>query len=139
MAGDPPGCPAGFASRLGWDPPCRTTATLSAAQRLNRILDHAVGDFNRDVEPGTALRQLRKRSGATGSGLAIDWPWGMRPMASGAGWSGGLVPRPGRWALPSLPRCARSTDRIGAGIETMGSSHGPAAERWSKKCGGLRT
>ncbi len=88
-----PWLPAGFGSRLGWGPAVQDTATVVSCQRLNRILDHAVGDFTVTVEAGTPLRQLQETLWSHGQWLAIDWPWGSEADGSGAGSVGGLVAR----------------------------------------------
>jgi len=89
------------------------TAPLSAASASTGILDHAVGDFTVTVEAGTRCASLQENAlEPRGQWLAIDWPWGSEA------WLGGRLgrrpggPRPGRWALPSLPPvCRDQTDR----------------------------
>ena len=54
-----PWLPAGSGSRLHWGPPVQDTSTVLSCQRLNRILEHAVGDFTVTVEAGTPLRDLQ--------------------------------------------------------------------------------
>jgi len=89
-----PGCRLASAAAWAGDPPCRTRPPLSAARRLNRILDHAVGDFTVDRRSRhTAAPAAGNATGANGQWLAIDWPWGSEADGSGAGSVGGLVAR----------------------------------------------
>jgi len=85
-------------------------------------------DFTVTVEAGTPLRSCRKLFWKpAGSGLAIDWPWAVRPMARGPARFGGLVARGlAGGALPSATRCARSTDRHRLYANRWGRRHGPA-------------
>ncbi|WP_432785307.1 FAD-binding oxidoreductase [Cyanobium sp. BSA11S] len=88
-----PWLPAGSGSRLHWGPPVRDTATVVSTQRLNRIVDHAVGDFTVTVEAGTPLRELQEVLRRENQWLTIDWPWGSDADGNGAGSVGGLVAR----------------------------------------------
>ncbi|WP_094555986.1 FAD-binding oxidoreductase [Synechococcus sp. 1G10] len=88
-----PWLPAGSGSRLHWGPPVQETSTVVSSQRLNRILDHAVGDFTVTVEAGTPLRELQEALRRENQWLTIDWPWGSDADGNGAGTVGGLVAR----------------------------------------------
>jgi glycolate oxidase FAD binding subunit len=88
-----PWLPAGTGSRLGWGPPVRHTDTVLSVARLNRLLDHASGDFTVTVEAGLPLRELQEALRARNQWLAVDWPWGTGANGEGAGSVGGLVAR----------------------------------------------
>ncbi len=88
-----PWLPAGSGSRLAWGPPVRDTATVLSTAGLNRILEHATGDFTVTVEAGLPLRELQEALRAENQWLAIDWPWGSGADGAGAGTVGGLVAR----------------------------------------------
>ncbi len=88
-----PWLPAGSGSRLQWGPPVRDTGTVLSTARLNRILEHASGDFTVTVEAGTPLQELQQRLRAQNQWLTIDWPWGSGADGMNAGTVGGLVAR----------------------------------------------
>ncbi len=88
-----PWLPAGSGSRLAWGPPVRDTSTELSTVRLNRILEHASGDFTVTVEAGTPLRELQENLRAENQWLPLDWPWGSGADGAGAGTVGGLVAR----------------------------------------------
>ena len=88
-----PWLPAGLASRLHWGAQVRGEATVLSCRRLDRIVEHAVGDFTVTVEAGTPLRELQMALRRQQQWLAIDWPWGSGGDGSGAGSVGGLVAR----------------------------------------------
>ena len=88
-----PWLPAGSGSRLGWGPPVQHTDTVLSVARLNRLLDHASGDFTVTVEAGLPLRELQEALRARNQWLAVDWPWGTGANCENAGSVGGLVAR----------------------------------------------
>jgi glycolate oxidase FAD binding subunit len=88
-----PWLPAGSGSRLNWGPPVPHTGTVLSTARLNRILEHASGDFTVTVEAGTELRRLQAALREHDQWLPIDWPWGSGSDGEGAGTVGGLVAR----------------------------------------------
>jgi len=88
-----PWLPAGLGSRLSWGPAVQEPATVLSCRRLDRILDHAVGDFTVTVEAGLPLRQLQDTLRSQQQWLAIDWPWGSEADGAGSGSVGGLVAR----------------------------------------------
>jgi glycolate oxidase FAD binding subunit len=92
-AASTPWLPAGLASRLSWGPAVQGPVTVVSCRSLNRILDHAVGDFTVTVEAGTPLRELQDALRRKHQWLAIDWPWGSEADGAGAGSIGGLVAR----------------------------------------------
>jgi glycolate oxidase FAD binding subunit len=88
-----PWLPAGLATRLSWGPAVQGPATVLSCRRLDRIRDHAVGDFTVTVEAGMPLRELQETLSSQHQWLAIDWPWGSQADGTGAGSVGGLVAR----------------------------------------------
>jgi glycolate oxidase FAD binding subunit len=92
-----PWLPAGHGSRLHWGPPVHTNgggpATVVSCRRLDRLIDHAVGDFTVTVQAGLGLKQLQEALAEQQQWLAIDWPWGSGADGAGAGSVGGLVAR----------------------------------------------
>ncbi|MCT0230989.1 FAD-binding oxidoreductase [Synechococcus sp. CS-1324] len=88
-----PWLPTGLGSRLDWGPAVQGPATELSCQRLDRILDHAIGDFTVTVQAGLPLRHLQETLRSHQQWLAIDWPWGSEADGSGAGTVGGLVAR----------------------------------------------
>jgi glycolate oxidase FAD binding subunit len=86
-----PWLPAGHGTRLHWGPPVQTL-TLSCS-RLNRIVEHCIGDFTITAQAGVPLQELQAELAAQGQWLALDWPWGSAADGTGAGTLGGLVAR----------------------------------------------
>jgi glycolate oxidase FAD binding subunit len=68
-------------------------ATVVSCRRLDRLIDHAVGDFTVTVQAGLGLKQLQEALAEQQQWLAIDWPWGSGADGDGAGSVGGLVAR----------------------------------------------
>ena len=90
--------PAGSGSRLHWGPPVLPLtngepAPVLSTSRLNRVVEHCVGDFTVTVQAGLPLQQLQGELAAAGQWLALDWPWGSGPGGEGSGTVGGLVAR----------------------------------------------
>jgi glycolate oxidase FAD binding subunit len=93
-----PWLPAGLGSRLHWGPPVLPAPgdaqplVLSTA-RLDRLIEHCVGDFTVTVQAGMPLQQLQAELARQQQWLAIDWPWGSGPAGEASGTVGGLVAR----------------------------------------------
>ena len=93
-----PWLPAGLGSRLHWGPPVQpgpgqTEPLVVSTARLDRIVEHCVGDFTVTVQAGVPLQQLQQELAARGQWLALDWPWGSGADGSESGTVGGLVAR----------------------------------------------
>ena len=52
--------PCGSGSKLNWGGPVQNVQLLLSTQRLNRIVEHAVGDLTATVEAGVKLADLQK-------------------------------------------------------------------------------
>jgi len=83
--------PAGHGTRLHWGPPVQGLVLSTA--RLNRIVEHSIGDFTITAQAGVPLQELQTELAAHGQWLALDWPWGSGADGTGAGTLGGLVAR----------------------------------------------
>jgi glycolate dehydrogenase FAD-binding subunit len=69
--------PRGGGTKLNWGPPSpRSDAPDFDTRRLNRILEHNVGDFTAVLEAGVPLAQAQAAFGAEGQMLALDPPLG---------------------------------------------------------------
>jgi len=88
-----PWLPAGQGSRLHWGAPVAAGTTVVSCRRLDRVLEHAVGDFTVTVQAGMPLRDLQAALAEAGQWLALDWPWGSGADGDGSGSIGGLVAR----------------------------------------------
>ena len=88
-----PWLPAGQGSRLHWGAPVAAGTTVVSCRRLDRVLEHAVGDFTVTVQAGMPLRDLQAALAEQGQWLALDWPWGSGADGQGSGSIGGLVAR----------------------------------------------
>jgi glycolate oxidase FAD binding subunit len=66
--------PRGGGTKLGWGP--RSTAPDFDTRRLDRILEHNVGDFTAVLEAGVPLVEAQAAFGAEGQMLALDPPLG---------------------------------------------------------------
>jgi glycolate oxidase FAD binding subunit len=66
--------PRGGGTKLGWGPP--SDAPDFDARRLNRILEHNVGDFTAVLEAGVPLAEAQAAFAAEGQMLALDPPLG---------------------------------------------------------------
>jgi glycolate oxidase FAD binding subunit len=66
--------PRGGGTKLGWGP--QSDATDFDARRLNRILEHNVGDFTAVLEAGVPLVEAQAKFAAAGQMLALDPPLG---------------------------------------------------------------
>ena len=93
-----PWLPAGLGSRLHWGPPVlpgpgEAQPLMLSTARLDRLIEHCVGDFTVTVEAGMPLQALQAELAQQRQWLAIDWPWGSGPGGDGSGSVGGLVAR----------------------------------------------
>jgi glycolate oxidase FAD binding subunit len=66
--------PRGGGTKLGWGPP--SDAPEFDTRRLNRILEHNVGDFTAVLEAGVPLVEAQAAFAAEGQMLALDPPLG---------------------------------------------------------------
>ena len=64
--------PVGQASKLGWGGFAKDIDIALSTARLNRIVEHAVGDFTVTVEAGLKLSDLAKVLAKEGQFLAVD-------------------------------------------------------------------
>ncbi|MFM7651328.1 MAG: FAD-binding oxidoreductase [Synechococcus sp.] len=93
-----PWLPAGQGSRLHWGPPVQpgpgeSEPLVLSTARLDRLLEHCVGDFTVTVQAGMPLQALQAELQRQGQWLAIDRPWGSGPDGEASGTVGGLVAR----------------------------------------------
>ena len=88
-----PWLPAGQGSRLHWGAPVAADTPVVSCRRLDRLLEHAVGDFTVTVQAGMPLRDLQAALAEQGQWLALDWPWGSGADGQDSGSIGGLVAR----------------------------------------------
>lgn len=88
-----PWLPAGQGTRLSWGAPVAADTPVVSCRRLDRLLEHAVGDFTVTVEAGMPLRDLQAALAGQGQWLALDWPWGSGAAGQDSGSIGGLVAR----------------------------------------------
>ena len=88
-----PWLPAGQGTRLHWGAPVAAGTPVVSCRRLDRLLEHAVGDFTVTVQAGMPLRDLQAALAEHGQWLALDWPWGSGADGEGSGSIGGLVAR----------------------------------------------
>ncbi len=77
--------PMGQASKLGWGGLAKGIDIALSTARLNRIVEHAVGDFTVTVESGTKLSDLATLLAKEGQLLAVD------PAFSDRATIGGIV------------------------------------------------
>jgi glycolate oxidase FAD binding subunit len=83
--------PSGLGSRLHWGAPVAPDCLVLSTARLDRVVEHGVGDFTISVEAGLPLQDLQKHLERQRQWLAVDWPWGGGGAAAGS--IGGLVAR----------------------------------------------
>ena len=88
-----PWLPAGQGTRLHWGAPVAAGTPVVSCRRLDRLLEHAVGDFTVTVQAGMPLRDLQAALAEQGQWLALDWPWGSGADGQDSGSIGGLVAR----------------------------------------------
>lgn len=82
-----PWCPAGLGHHAHWGPPLQRPCAAVSTVHLNRIRDHAVGDFTVTVEAGLSLGALQQTLAAADQWLPVD------PPLAGDGSIGGIVAR----------------------------------------------
>ena len=96
-----PWLPAGQGSRLHWGPPVLPAPSeeqplVVSTSRLDRVMEHCVGDFTVTVQAGMPLAQLQAELSRQNQWLAIDPPWGSDATSAtdgNQGSIGGLVAR----------------------------------------------
>ncbi len=88
-----PWLPAGQGTRLPWGAPVAADTPVVSCRMLDRLLEHAVGDFTVTVQAGMPLRDLQAALAEQGQWLALDWPWGSGAAGQDSGSIGGLVAR----------------------------------------------
>ena len=64
--------PMGQGSKLSWGGLAEGIDVVVSTARLNRVIDHAVGDFTVTVEPGLKVADLQRLLAAEGQFLAVD-------------------------------------------------------------------
>ena len=64
--------PMGQGSKLSWGGLASQIDLVVSTARLNRVVEHAVGDFTVTVEPGLKVADLQRQLGAQGQFLAVD-------------------------------------------------------------------
>jgi glycolate oxidase FAD binding subunit len=64
--------PLGSGSKLAWGHPIAVVDLAISTRRLNRILDHAVGDLTVTVEAGVTFGELEAQLAQTGQTLGLD-------------------------------------------------------------------
>ena len=64
--------PMGQGSKLGWGGLAEGIEVVISTARLNRVVEHAVGDFTVTVEAGVKVADLQRQLAAAGQLLAID-------------------------------------------------------------------
>jgi glycolate oxidase FAD binding subunit len=64
--------PCGHASKLNWGGVVKDVTLVVSTERLNRLIDHAVGDLTVTAEAGIPLAQIQDTLSKAGQFLAID-------------------------------------------------------------------
>ena len=64
--------PVGQSSKLSWGGLAENVDLVVGTARLNRVIEHAVGDFTVTVEPGLKVAELQRQLGEQGQFLAVD-------------------------------------------------------------------
>lgn len=64
--------PTGQGSKLSWGGLANNIDLVISTAKLNRVVDHAIGDFTITVEPGLRFTDLQSQLAAAGQLLAID-------------------------------------------------------------------
>ena len=77
--------PCGAGSKLDWGGIVSNAKLAVSTERLNRLIDHAIGDLTVTVEAGMKYGELQKAIAKSGQFLAID------PTYPGAATIGGIV------------------------------------------------
>lgn len=68
--------PMGQGSKLSWGGLAAGIDLVVSTARLNRVVEHAVGDFTVTVEPGLKVADLQRQLGEEGQFLAVDPAFG---------------------------------------------------------------
>ena len=82
-----PWIPSGLGNHLHWGPKPQIECAVVSLQRLNQVLEHAVGDFIVTVEAGMPLNELQTFLAKEGQWLPIN------PPVTGQSSIGGIVSR----------------------------------------------
>jgi glycolate oxidase FAD binding subunit len=77
--------PMGQGSKLSWGGLAERIDIVVSTAKLNRVIEHAVGDFTVTVEPGIKIADLQQQLAERGQFLAID------PAFAGRATVGGMV------------------------------------------------
>jgi glycolate oxidase FAD binding subunit len=80
--------PRGSGSRLSWGLPPRSCDLVIDTGRLDRVIEHAAGDWIASVQAGVTIEQLAGVLGEAGQQLTIDVP---APAGGDAGTVGGVL------------------------------------------------
>lgn len=62
----------GSGSKLGWGGLAKNVQVVVSTERLNQLIEHAVGDLTLTVEAGTKFADIQTRLAAVGQFLALD-------------------------------------------------------------------
>lgn len=73
----------GQGSKLSWGGLAEGIDLVVSTARLNRVIDHAVGDFTVTVEPGLKVADLQQKLAAEGQFLAVDPAFSDRATVGG--------------------------------------------------------
>lgn len=77
--------PSGSGSKLSWGGGVRSIDLVVSTERLNQVIQHAVGDLTVTVEAGTRFAELQATLARSGQFLALD------PVVPEAATIGGIV------------------------------------------------
>ncbi len=77
--------PCGSGSKLGWGFPASDVQLVVSTERLNEVVQHAVGDLTVTVESGTKFADVQNTLATVGQFLALD------PTAPATATMGGIV------------------------------------------------
>jgi glycolate oxidase FAD binding subunit len=80
--------PRGGGSRLSWGLPPRRCDLVIETRRMNRVIEHASGDWIASVQAGVTIEQLAGVLGQAGQQLSLDVP---APAGGDAGTVGGVL------------------------------------------------
>jgi glycolate oxidase FAD binding subunit len=80
--------PRGSGSRLSWGARPRACDLVIETGRLDRVIEHASGDWIATVQPGVTMERLAGVLGESGQQLSLDVP---APAGGGAGTIGGVL------------------------------------------------
>jgi glycolate oxidase FAD binding subunit len=80
--------PKGSGSRLSWGLPPRRCDLVIETRLLDRVIEHASGDWIATVQPGVTMERLAEVLGEAGQQLSLD---AAAPAGGGAGTIGGVL------------------------------------------------